>query len=152
MPAITWAIPSLELTGPTLDISVSQHGTLLHWATNQNVAVPSPIDLLALVDTGSSGSVVQQGVPARLGLQPVGQQKMVTPSTQSVGGQLQTTTCLQYAMRFTIPNGPETIWWDGLVVEAPLQGQNIGALIGRDLLNQFVLIYMGHMNQYTLAR
>jgi hypothetical protein len=37
------------------------------------------------------------------------------------------------------------------IVEAPLGGQNIQALIGRDVLKHGVLTYIGYINQFTLS-
>ncbi len=37
------------------------------------------------------------------------------------------------------------------VIQAPMQGQQIGCLIGRDVLRYGVLIYTGYINQFTLS-
>jgi hypothetical protein len=38
-----------------------------------------------------------------------------------------------------------------IATEAPLQGQHIQCLIGRDVLKNAVLIYTGHDNSFTLS-
>ena len=47
-----------------------------------------------------------------------------------------------------MPTGPS---FETTLVEAPLGGQAIQGLIGRDVLSQAVLIYIGYANQFTLA-
>ncbi|UDY35526.1 hypothetical protein [Dermatobacter hominis] len=56
-------------------------------------------------------------------------------------------SCPQYAVQLTLPQG----YLDITVVEAPLQGQHIQALIGRDVLKHAVFIYQGHTSQFTLS-
>lgn len=46
---------------------------------------------------------------------------------------------------------PNNMVVDGTVIEAPLQGQHIQGLIGRDILAHGVLIYTGYANQFTLS-
>jgi len=55
----------------------------------------------------------------------------------------------QYHLSLTFPNGvsvPSII-----AVEAPLGGQHIQCLIGRDVLQHGVLTYIGYINQFTLS-
>jgi predicted RNA-binding protein len=40
---------------------------------------------------------------------------------------------------------------DVVAIEAPLGGQCIQCLIGRDVLRNGLLVYVGHANQFTLA-
>jgi hypothetical protein len=40
---------------------------------------------------------------------------------------------------------------EGVVIEAPLAGQHIQGLIGRDVLAQSVLVYIGYTNQFTVS-
>ena len=41
--------------------------------------------------------------------------------------------------------------FEGTVLEALLQGQNIQCLIGRDVLAQAVLVYIGYTNLFSLS-
>ncbi len=47
------------------------------------------------------------------------------------------------------PNG--VMVHNAVAIEAPLAGQHIQCLIGRDILQHGVLIYVGYMNQFTLS-
>lgn len=104
--------------------------------------VPAPVQILMMVDTGASGSVVAPGLAGQLGLQPVGVQQVLTPSTPTA------VMMPSYAARLTLPSGPS---FETTVIEAPLQGQGIQGLVGRDVLAECVLIYIAYANQFTLA-
>ena len=93
-----------------------------------------------MVDTGASNTIIQTGVAQQLGLQPVGTMSVNTPNA--------TTTCPVYAVRLLLPKGVVAV---ATATEAPLQGQNINGLIGRDLLRHGLLVYLGTENQFTLS-
>ncbi len=103
--------------------------------------IPEPAELAALIDTGATGSVIQQGVADRLGLKPIGVIKIHTASSRDV-------RCYQYAVRLLFPNN---VVVEGTVIEAPLAGQNIQVLIGRDVLAHAVLVYIGYSNLFSLS-
>jgi hypothetical protein len=46
---------------------------------------------------------------------------------------------------------PKNLWLDITVVEAPLHGQSIELLLGRDVLQYGVFIYVGHDHRFTLS-
>lgn len=94
-----------------------------------------------MIDTGASGTVIQEGLATSLGLQPVGTTKITTPSSTEVD-------CYEYAVRYVLPND---VVAEGTVIEAPLQGQQIQALIGRDVLAHGVFIYIGYMGGFSLS-
>jgi len=110
---------------------------------NDKVGAPSPLPMkaTALLDTGASHSAVRSGLLSTLGLHPVGAITIATPSSNGV-------QCLTYAVRLTLPQG----FIDTTVSEVPgLTGQNIDALIGRDVLRYGILIYQGPTSQFTLS-
>jgi len=94
-----------------------------------------------MIDTGATGSVIQEGLAAKLGLQPIGVTQISTPSSTNVD-------CYEYAVRFAFPNN---VMAEGTVIEAPLKGQHIHGLIGRDVLQHAVLVYIGYAGQFTLS-
>lgn len=104
-------------------------------------AVPAPVPALAMIDTGASGSVIRQGLAAQLGLNPIGLTYVTTPSSTNV-------PCYEYAVRLIFPNN---VIADVAVLEAPLQGQNMQCLIGRDVLAHGVLVYIGYQNLFSLS-
>jgi len=108
---------------------------------NAGTPVPAPIPVSMMVDTGASTTVIQTGLAQQLGLQPVGTLSVNTPSSANV-------QCNTYAVRLLLP---ENLVAGVVAIEAPLVGQNIQGLIGRDLLQHGVLIYLGKENQFTLS-
>ncbi len=103
----------------------------------------TPITIRAMVDTGASGTAIQTGFAKQLGLNPVGVQLISTPTSKDV-------PCPEYAMRLIFQ---ANIVIDNVtVIEAPMEGQHVQMLIGRDVLKDFVFIYLGYANQFTLSR
>ena len=54
----------------------------------------------------------------------------------------------EYAVRLVFPNN---VVFESTVIEAPLQGQPIQCLVGRDVLSQAVLVYIGYGNLFSLS-
>ena len=124
-----------------MEIQIAVGSAVEQTLRQTGVTVPSPVLCTALIDTGATGSVVQQGIPARLGLNPIGTVQISTPSSANV-------RCFEYYIRYLFP---QNVTIEGTVIEAPLAGQPIQCLIGRDILANAVLIYMGYANQFTLS-
>jgi len=105
---------------------------------------------MALIDTGASVSAVDVVVIQQLGVQPVG-----VANVWTAGGPPQQAT---YPGRFTFPGSNlPAIDFNALLGAnlagqlAGVTGQAIVALIGRDLLQHFVLVYNGPAAMFTLA-
>lgn len=113
-------------------------------------AVPQPIRIRALLDTGASCTCVDPSVLAALNLTPTGSATMITPSTGATPHQTD-----QFDVGLIIPgaSGNQTpLVVDNIaVVASQLTNQGFQALIGRDLLKRCVLTYNGAMNLFTLA-
>ena len=86
-------------------------------------------------------SIVRQGIPSQLGLKPIGVTYINTPSSTNVA-------CYEYLVRLVFPNN---VLVETTVLEAPLQGQHIQCLIGRDVLAHGVLVYIGYGNLFSLS-
>jgi predicted aspartyl protease len=100
------------------------------------------IKLAAMIDTGATGTVISQGFAAMLGISPIGTTSINTPSSTNV-------SCYQFDMQLIFPNNINIA--SIVVTEAPLQGQHIQCLIGRDILQHSVLIYTGYDHSFTLS-
>lgn len=103
-----------------------------------------------LVDTGASGTAVDPALLQGLGLQPTGRAAISTPST---AGSLH--YCDQYDISLFIPGNKGT-GGGHLVREIPIvathfRSQGFDGLIGRDVLNNCLLIYNGSASSVTLA-
>lgn len=84
---------------------------------------------------------MQQGLPALLGLQPVGVAYINTPSSTNVA-------CHEYLVGLIFPNN---VLAETTILEAPLEGQHIQCLIGRDVLAHGVFVYIGYGNLFSLS-
>jgi hypothetical protein len=94
-----------------------------------------------MIDTGATKSVIQQGIAIQLGLKPVSVTSITTPSSTNV-------LCPEYLVRLVFPNN---VLYEGTVIEAPLQGQSVQCLIGRDVLSHAVFVYIGYRNLFSLS-
>jgi hypothetical protein len=111
--------------------------------------VPPPQIVRALVDTGASGTCLDCTIVKRLGLAPSGTILIHTPSTGATPQ-----TCNQFDVAVGIVMDNNEIHLSGSVIpviESDLSAQNIQALLGRDLLDQGILIYDGRRRFVTLA-
>ena len=141
MASFTAAVSDLQVVGPVLDVQIAVPQAVEALLTAAGTPVPAPVAASLMVDTGASLTVIQTGIAQKLGLQAVGAIQVNTPSSQNV-------LCTQYAVRILLPKG---VVASVLATEAPLQGQNIQGLIGRDLLKHGVLVYLGTEDQFTLS-
>jgi len=141
MPSFTAQLPNLQSLGPLVDMKV-WIGTAVEQALKKaGNDVPSPFSVTGMIDTGATGSVIQPAAVQALGLQPVGVVLINTPSSQNI-------SCFQYLVRLIFPNN---VVVESLAIEAPLIGQQIQCLVGRDVLAHGVLVYTGYINQFTLS-
>jgi predicted aspartyl protease len=104
-------------------------------------SLPAPVPITGMIDTGATGTVVQPDVARKLGLQPVGVVTISTPSSENV-------PCYQYIVRLIFPSN---VIVEAIAVEAPLKGQHIQCLVGRDVLAHGILVYTGYINQFSLS-
>jgi len=141
MPSITQKIPNLQQIGPVIEVTVTLSAIFMQ-KTNISSLTAKTIKLLAMIDTGASGTVISQGIVNILGINPVGTTLVNTPSSTDVN-------CNQFDVQIIFPNN--VIIPSIVIIEAPLQGQHIQCLIGRDILKDGVLIYNGCDNSFTLS-
>ena len=141
MPSFTSQVPNLHAVGPIVDLKIAV-GTAVEAALRAaGTAIPTPVSAVGLIDTGATGSVIQQGLAAQLGLNPVGITYINTPSSTNV-------PCHEYVVRLIFPTN---IIFETTIIEAPLQGQPIQSLIGRDVLAHAVFVYVGYVNLFSLS-
>jgi len=141
LPSFTSQVPNLHAMGPVVQMGIAVGSAVEQALQSAGQPVPQPQNVLAMIDTGATGSVIQNGLAAQLGLNPVGIVQISTPSSANV-------SCLEYAVRLLFPNN---VAFETTVIETPLQGQQIRCLIGRDVLSQGVLVYIGYSNPFSLS-
>jgi hypothetical protein len=144
VPSFSAQLPNLVQVGPVAEVLLSPPQALAQVLRGQGQPVPAPVRVMAMVDTGASGTVIAPAILAQLGLQPVGVTNMSTPSTTApVQARL-----FNVDLTFLTNN----VAVQGVVaIEAPLGGQHIQCLVGRDILQHGVLVYIGYINQFTLS-
>lgn len=141
MPSFTTQLPDLQQQGPVVDIRAWIGTAVEESLKKASSKPPEPIQVKAMIDTGATGSVIQPDIAKQLGLQPIGVVYINTPSSENVA-------CYQYVLRLVFPNN---VVVQAIAVEAPLRGQQIQCLIGRDVLAHGVFVYTGYINQFTLS-
>lgn len=144
MPSFSAQLANLVQAGPIAEVLIAPPQQLVHVLRAKGQPVPQPVKAVAMIDTGASGTVITPAIAAALGIQPVGVTNMSTPST--------TTPVQSRIFNVDLTFLTNSVNLTGIVaIEAPLGGQHIQCLIGRDILQNAVLVYVGYINQFTLS-
>ena len=101
---------------------------------------PSAVPRLALIDTGTTTTIITPQIVQELGLQPTGRRRALVGTMQS--GPVQT-----YCVTLVLPMHGETGVFPALeVLEAPLEDGPIQVLLGLDILSRgvFTMSCDGH--------
>lgn len=131
----------MATVGPIISVQLAPTMFREAMLRTQGQSVPSPITVSAMIDIGSSATVVREDLAQQLKLELVGATLINTPSSTDV-------FCCEYFARLCLPHD---IVFENVVIAAPLQNQNVQCLIGRDILQNGVLIYIGHNDSFTLS-
>lgn len=142
MPSTTSQQANLVQTGPVLDLFLGVSDDLRAVLEKNDKNVPKPIKIMAMIDTGATGTVISKKIIEKLSINPISTIKISTPSNENVD-------CYTYPVILTMPQHKIRIPQE--VIAAPLKGQHIQCLIGRDILQHCVLTYIGYINQFTLS-
>ena len=142
MPAITQHVQDMERTGSVMELYLTVPVRIEEKLNAEVKEKPHPVLVKALIDTGVTSSVVQEGIAEKMGLRPIGEVKINTPSTEGHH-------CYKYFLRAILPR--HGLAYEGAFISAPLRGQNIQCVIGRDILSHGILIYIGYAGEFTLA-
>lgn len=111
-------------------------------------AVPEPVMVRLLIDTGATTTNISQGLLASLGLVPTGSVPVHTASSGSVP-----VNCDEYDVSLFFPDARPGGWGFPSVpiIEClPLQGPADG-LLGRDVLDRSILTYNSFSNIVTIS-
>lgn len=149
MPVFNAQITSLEKYGPIIDLTVSPTPSALVAMKKAGSPVPGEITVSAMIDTGASASVICRGIAQRLCIYPIGTAKINTPTTRNH-------ICDTYAVSFLFPDADgkmpyDPVEYSATVIEAPLSGQNIQCLLGRDFLRHGLLVYNGLNDAFSIS-
>lgn len=141
MPSFTTQVANLQQSGPIVEIKIAVGAIIEDVLQKDKKNIPTPVDTVAMIDTGATGTVIQENIVKSLNLNPVGVTLINTPSSTNV-------QCYEYLIRLLFPNN---VVVETVAIATPLQNQHIQCLIGRDVLRHGVLIYTGYMNTFTLS-
>lgn len=140
MPGLTQQNGNLVIDGPLVEALIAVPAAVEQQLRAEGSPIPTPVRVKMMIDTGATGTVLSQGVVAPLGLNPVGVTPISTPSSQGH-------PCNRYFVRMSLQNG---LVLEHSIIEAPMPGQNIGGLIGRDILSVCTFIYIGYAGVFSL--
>ncbi|MDR1305539.1 MAG: retropepsin-like domain-containing protein [Verrucomicrobiales bacterium] len=145
MPHLTLPIDARLGAIIRLEIGVSaQRATALR---KVDAAIPPPVSISLLIDTGASCTVVNEAALKPLGLPPRGATLIRTPST----GQNPTArNTYDISLRLTHADGGR-FFNSVLVVATDFHGQNLDGLLGRDVLEKCLLVYNGEHKMFALS-
>jgi len=147
-------MPHLTLTtspgaGPILDVLIGVSEPLRKIMKTQGAAVPKPVSIRVLLDTGASGTCVDLATLSALGLVPTGTALIHTVSTT---GTPVPAALYDVSLALVHPGQQFVRWFDAVpVMGASLAAQGIQGLVGRDILAQCLLVYDGQAGTFTLA-
>lgn len=137
----------LAQVGPLLQVQVTVPTALAAILGKSDQPIPAPGTGWALIDTGATRTCVDKAVLEALNVQATG-----TVTTGTAAGPAQQ---LLFPAKLSFPGGNFVIEF-GSVIAVDLSGQSIAgqnviALIGRDVLSRCVLVYNGPAGIFTLA-
>ena len=140
----------LRRQGPYVPIEVAVSTELARALQEKGVPLPPSVTGLALVDTGASVSAVDLRVVQSLGLLQMGYAVVRTPNGEARYD--------RYPARFGFPGTDLPEWEFVDAVGCPLSGARVYgvsgeviALLGRDILRRFVLVYNGTLGHFSLS-
>lgn len=129
--------------GPVIPVVISADQAFTAALQAASKPIPQPVTGLALVDTGATTTCIDKTVAQQMGLAPSGTAKLSSASHQE-------TECLTYPVQLFFP-----AWNVGLqaarAMGVTIANQGIVVLVGRDLLQNCVLVYNGADGAFALA-
>ena len=137
MPLLSLQVDDLLGGGPTLALRVLP----VMRSGPSAKSFPEASTVRALIDTGSSSTVLKESIAEELGLEAVSTATIHTASSANV-------VCAEYDLKLVVR--PDMIF-HVRALGLPMDGQSFGCLIGRDLLAQCGFVYLGPQNQFVLS-
>ena len=141
MPTFEVSSTDLRTSGPITQVFIGPSRELI--AAFGAASLASPRSVSALVDTGAASTVITPETAAVLRLRAIGVARIHTPTT------VEPVLCRQFHLNIYFSR--EFAIEDILAIEAPLTGQAVQCLLGRDVLSHGVLTYSGVENLFRLT-
>lgn len=141
MPSFTTQLPDLHQRGPIFEARFIVPPEIEKALTTAGKPLPALVIGTALIDTGATNTVIDEDIPGKLGLNPVGVTNIRTATTDSH-------PCLTYSIRIVFPAGFAI---RTTAIAAKLKNQGLDALIGREILRMGTLWYNGYNGTFTFG-
>lgn len=132
---LSWKPEEFRRFGPTMRIAISNPTMELTEGEVVGLQFPEPLVIKALIDTGASVTVVNPEVAVNQKLRYTG------PALLAAAGS--TGTYKEYAAAIRFPGKTLKPFDPIRVVACPIMHQPISCLIGRDILERWLLTYDG---------
>lgn len=133
----------LAVRGPVLQVEIHLPTPLAQHYQTTGRTLPQPTVGLAMVDTGASKTCVDAEVIVAMAVPPLNEIQIHTPAGL--------TSQYLYPARLVFPGTPLPSIDFSSVVGSQLSAQGIVALIGRDVLQHFLLVYNGPAGMFSLS-
>jgi predicted aspartyl protease len=129
--------------GPVIQVAVGLERSMSTALLSTGGKVPTPVNGIALLDTGVSTTCVDNSVAAQLSLPVVDTMKMTSASHEAVDQPAYpiNVEIIGTPIQFSLPKA----------MGANLATQRLSLLIGRDALALFTVFYNGPTGQITLS-
>jgi hypothetical protein len=119
--------------------------------TASHQPVPQPQQIIALIDTGASGTCVDPSVLQALGLSPTGIVPVCTPTTGTAPQNMPQFDILLLIPGASASHVPLVVPTLAVLGSALHVAQGIHALIGRDVLSRCLMTYDGTSGFFSIA-
>jgi predicted aspartyl protease len=136
-------LTGLVLTGPRLSVSIGLGEDFAESLLERGETVPEPAIGEALIDSGAYRTCIDENLAKQLGLPIVGVTTISSASHAS-------TQCNLHSIKIEFIGSSLST----NVLQAPacsLASQKLAVLIGRDVLQQFLLVYNGPLGHWTMT-
>ena len=132
----------LQQRGPVIQVTVTIEQNAGKGLLAQGKSLPTPKPGLALIDTGATGTCIDEQAAQELGLPVIDVVKMTSATHADQEAKV-------YPIQISIP--PSLVFNVPRAIGAALAPQGLLILIGRDLLSVCNLFYNGPLGQITLS-
>ncbi len=139
MPLLEFQQPSLDAEGPMVRLRLSPCRAAQEARQRAGKTIHTPVEVDALIDTGASHSVLRDHLLLPLGVLPVGMVTMNTTLRESVQS-------YQYFLEAEL--GP--LRFAAVFLGAPMPQSRFQAILGRDVLDNFTMVYDGPRKKFSL--
>jgi hypothetical protein len=139
---------TLTQSGPLVSVEISVPTALKAHLSEKGLPIPAPQPGFALIDTGAFATAVDQSIFDALGVAPINKIKTTTPHGEAESPIYPASVSFPALSVTDMPM--ETLIGCNLKWKSA-EGQDVIMLLGRDLLQYFLMVYNGKSADVFLA-